>query len=104
MMVDAQLRTVESMANHKTNIPDLDDLIADFLRYCVYDRHYAPATARAYGSDLRSFAGFLVAQDINGSVREITRESVLAFMASLRGLKAATKRRKLEALSSFFRE
>ncbi len=103
MMVDPQLGTAESMASHKTNIPDLEDLIADFLHHCVYDRHYSPATAQAYGSDLRSFVRFLQQTRGSAQVHDINSEDIRAFMRALRGLKASTKCRKLDCLSSFFK-
>ena len=78
-------------------------VINEFVQHCLQDRHYSPATAQAYEGDLRSFAGFVAQRAPPAAVAETTRDEVASFLESLRGLKAATKRRKLDCLSSFFR-
>ena len=75
-----------------------------FVQYCLQDRHYSPATARAYASDLRGFAQFLrqsYGPDL--APAQVMVEHVAAFIQSLRGLASSTKHRKLDCLSSFFR-
>ncbi len=83
--------------------PTWEAVIHDFLQYCAQDRHYSAATVKAYGSDLQAFARFLSQEYGEVALADIGRGHITQFVESLRGLKASTKRRKLNCLSSFFR-
>jgi integrase/recombinase XerC len=82
---------------------ELGELVEQFLAHCEHDRHYSPATCQAYSSDLQQSPAYLKGQGKVPPTAEIAPEHTAGFIAAAPHLKAATKRRKLDALSSFFR-
>ena len=78
-------------------------LVDEFLEHCVRDRHYSHATFAACRSDLKAFVRFMERRGGPLDTGRITAGEIAEFMESLRGLKASTKCRKLDCLSSFFR-
>lgn len=93
---------MEALVSNQTQSATLRHLTADFIRHCRHDRHYSPATCKAYESDLRAFVQSLDGRADDLSLRDISTEHIQEFVETLRGLKASTKCRKLDCLSTFF--
>jgi site-specific recombinase XerD len=83
----------------RTRDAPLGQGIEDFILHCRADRHYSLATCRAYRSDLEALGRCL--GEI--TIARIQARDIGRFLEGMRHLKAATKCRKLDALSSFFR-
>ena len=80
-----------------------DEAVAEFLDYLREYRSFSGSTVRAYGTDLRTFRAFLEGR--LGRVPtpgEITREQIIQFGVSLRGVAPLTLRRKYACFSSLF--
>lgn len=80
----------------------LQGLLSAFLAHIVEYRDYSPATARACGRDCSRLIRFLGATDGPAAPGEIRPRHVRLFLASLSDLSAATIRRTLYGVSSFF--
>jgi integrase/recombinase XerD len=82
----------------------LDKLIAGFIQYLSVERGLAKNTLESYGRDLKQFQAYLKEQGITDAA-EITRSTLLAYMASLqkKGRASSTVCRNLAAIKSFFR-
>jgi site-specific recombinase XerD len=74
-------------------------LVNDFLGY-LGDRHYAPGTRRSYAFDLLALCRWLEEQHLR--LDEVDTAVLLRFLASCRGLAAATVNRRLAAISGLF--
>lgn len=80
-----------------------DDAVEQFLDYLREYRSFSPSTVRAYGTDLRMLREFLESR--LGHVptpAAITREQIIQFGVSLKGMAPLTLRRKYACISSFF--
>jgi len=80
-----------------------DEAVSEFLAYVSGYRGLSPRTITAYTADLRIFRRFLESR--LGRVPPpctITRETVLQFAVSLKGVSPATVHRRCAGLSSFF--
>jgi site-specific recombinase XerD len=80
-----------------------DEAVSEFLAYVSGYRGLSPRTVTAYTADLRIFRRFLASR--LGRVPPpctITREMVLQFAVSLKGVSPATVHRRCAGLSSFF--
>ncbi|KRK73320.1 tyrosine recombinase XerC [Lacticaseibacillus nasuensis] len=79
--------------------------IADFIQYLAVERHYSPATQKAYEADLTEFATFL---QTNGGFTDFAHVDALdvqTYLSDLaaRDLSRASVARKLSSLRSFYR-
>lgn len=75
----------------------------EFLRYCTLERQLSPNTLQAYESDLRDFGNWLRSEGPGADVNSDTLKLYLAHMVNVKGLSAATVRRRLACLRAFYR-
>jgi site-specific recombinase XerD len=75
----------------------------DFLRFCAIERRFSRHTIQAYKFDLLDFKKWLPTRTDCDCVTEEDLKDYLESMVSERGLSAATVRRRLACLRSFFR-
>jgi integrase/recombinase XerD len=75
----------------------------DFLRFCAIERRLSRHTIQAYKFDLLDFKKWLPTDTNCDRVTEEDLKGYLESMVSERGLSAATVRRRLACLRSFFR-
>ena len=82
----------------------LDSDIELFLSSVALEKGESENTVAAYGNDLRAFAKFLAARGKTTSAA-VTREDVVAFLATERGkgLRGSTRARRTAAIRMFFR-
>lgn len=83
-----------------------DRWLEDFLRHLREERQVAPATLRAYGTDLRHFVAWLRAHRGEGDGdAEVGRLEMRRYLVELEeeGLRATTIQRRLASLRGFFR-
>ncbi|MBL8752292.1 MAG: tyrosine-type recombinase/integrase, partial [Planctomycetes bacterium] len=80
----------------------MSDLIAEYLHWLASERRKSRATLRAYGSDLRAFAGWLQTRD--SDVLAVSRTLLRAYLVELeqQGLVATSVQRKLASLRGLF--
>lgn len=83
-------------------IPDdlpkaMADLLDQFLAYTGVERGLAPATVKAYRSDLSMYAGWLSKQGIR-SLDQVTKGDVEGFLAGLSSESPASRSRRLAAV------
>ncbi|HEY8119717.1 MAG TPA: site-specific tyrosine recombinase XerD [Myxococcota bacterium] len=78
------------------------DAIDAFLRHSAVERGLAPKTIEAYAADLARFAEFAAREHV-ASARELTRDHVTGFVASLeaQGLGARSRARMLVSVRRF---
>jgi integrase/recombinase XerC len=86
----------------------MDDTIRDFMIFLDRERHASPETVRNYGSDLRQFQTFMVAEYPGLPTlipTAVTTESVRAYLHWLdrKREKSTSIARKLASLRSFYR-
>jgi tyrosine recombinase XerC len=81
----------------------MGELIEQFLHRLAVQKGYSANTLRAYGTDLRIFAGFL--RQGGRTFQEATVHDVRGFLASLqlKGMSRATMARRTAAVRSFYR-
>lgn len=79
------------------------NMIARFLEYLSYERHYSPATVHAYGHDLEQFVAYLGQDTDSFSFALAKEDDIRMWMVSLmdQGLSARSVKRKLSSLSSY---
>lgn len=80
-----------------------DDALAAFVDYLSSYRGCSPHTVKAYARDVRAFQGFVEEHHGIGSPGQVQREMVVRYALGLRGDAPITVRRKLTAISSFYR-
>jgi integrase/recombinase XerD len=82
----------------------LHGLTEEFVGYLLVERGASPNTIAAYRRDMALYAAFLAARDV-GSADAITRDDVVAWIASMRtaGAAAKTIERRVAAIKSFHR-
>lgn len=86
--------------------PAAEGLIESFLLYFGTRRNASPASVRAYGTDLKIFAGFLQGRGVDlASPENVTARDVQAWIASLyhEGEAKSSMARRLSAARTFFR-
>jgi len=80
-----------------------DQATKEFLDYLTHYRSYSPFTVRGYATDLRMLREFLVSRlGRVPSPAELTRELIVQFGVSQKGVAPLTLRRKYACISSFF--
>jgi len=77
--------------------------VEDFLRFCTHERRLSPHTLQAYASDLADFGKWLAADTDVSAISTATLKDYLENMVGKRRLAAATVKRRLACLRSFFR-
>jgi site-specific recombinase XerD len=79
--------------------------LSDSFRLALESENKSPRTLETYGQALAIFAAYLAEQGHSGQVKEITRDHVAAFTASLlvKGNKPATASNRFRALKTFFK-
>lgn len=82
----------------------MDNAIFDFLSYIGSERGLSKNTLEAYGRDLRTFASFLLEQEIK-DVRKISEKEIIAFLSKQKSKSYASSSlcRSLIAIKVFFR-
>ena len=75
----------------------------EFLNFCRVERQLAANTLRAYDADLADFQKWLSKQENVAEIETGTIKSYLNEIVSVRRLSAATVRRRMACLRSFFR-
>lgn len=82
---------------------NVNDLVEQFLRHFA-SRQKSAATLRAYGSDLRAFAGWLKNQPSARPIEQVGRPELRRYLVELeqQGLKATSVQRKLASLRALF--
>ena len=80
------------------------DEIEGFVTSLALERGMSEKTCEGYGSDLRFFTAYLKRCGI-GSVADVRREDIVAFLADERerGMKGSTRSRRTAAIRMFFR-
>ena len=81
----------------------LERNVQEFLHYLRVERALSDHTVAAYGRDLADFTRFLKNEGIKGT-RALERRTLLAYLVRVKasGLSAATVRRRMAGLRSFF--
>jgi len=88
------------MARPEFTIGELADR---FLDHLLEARDCSPLTIKAYRGDIEQFRKFLANRGHPETVSQIDSPVIYEFDDELRGIKPATRRRKMHALSSFFK-
>jgi len=88
----------------RERLSEISLAVAGFLDHLIVDRGLADLSVDAYSSDMRGFSQFLARRNVH-SVRRVTREDVLLYIASLdrQGLSPRTRARKISCVKGFFR-
>jgi integrase/recombinase XerD len=81
----------------------MEDLMQEFLNYMSVERGLSRNTIQAYGRDLRQFAAYLAAEQIDDFTL-VQSNTVVGYLRSLqlKNLRATSISRKLAAIRSFF--
>ena len=79
------------------------ELADRFLDYLLEARDCSPLTIKAYRGDIEQFARFLDDRQYADAANQIDSPIIYEFNDGVRGIKPATRRRKMHALSSCFR-
>jgi site-specific recombinase XerD len=77
--------------------------IDDFLQYCAVERRLSQNTLQAYACDLTDFRAWLATSSLTSDVCTDTLKAYLQVMVIDRKLAAATVRRRIACLRTFFR-
>lgn len=82
---------------------EIGERIDDFLKYCAVERRLSENTLQAYASDLADFRAWLAASTLKAGIYTETLKAYLQVMVVDRNLAAATIRRRIACLRTFFR-
>lgn len=99
--------TSERGRNRRASVPvdlpvGMADLLDQFLAYTGVERGLAPATVKAYRSDLTMYAGWLADRGIR-SLDQVGKDDVEAFLAWLSSESSASRSRRLAAVHEWHR-
>ena len=74
----------------------------NFLFHCKIERNLSPKTLKAYETDLKQFLQFLLENNHNIIINEISKNQIREYLATISNLKPKSIKRKIASLKALF--